>query len=163
MLSGAILFNHESPRRGLGFVTRKITRGAAAIKLGQESELHLGDLSPRRDWGFAGDYVEGMWRMAQQGAPGDYVLGTGVSHSVQDFVDTAFAHVGLDSADHVRVDLSINVRPSDAAELRADPSLAAERLGWTSDDHFRGAGGADGRRGPGGAGVAVRPRGSNTL
>jgi GDPmannose 4,6-dehydratase len=134
--SAAILFNHESPRRGLGFVTRKIARGAASIKLGLERELHLGDLSPRRDWGFAGDYVEGVWLMAQQSDPGDYVLGTGISHSVRDFVDVAFAHVGLDADDHVHVDHAINVRPSDAPELRADPSLAAERLGWRAKTSF---------------------------
>jgi GDPmannose 4,6-dehydratase len=127
--SAGILFNHESPRRSLEFVTRKITRAAAAIGLGRERELSLGNLDARRDWGFAGEYVEGMWLMLQRDEPDDYVLGTGQSHAVSDFVDAAFRHAGLDPAQHVRVDPA-NVRPAEIAELRADPSKAERELGW---------------------------------
>lgn len=124
-----ILFNHESPRRGLQFVTRKITATAARIKLGLESELRLGNLDARRDWGFAGDYVEAMWLMLQQETPEDYVLGTGVSVRVGDFVDLAFAELGLDPADHVVVDPQF-YRPADSQIALADPSKAKRQLGW---------------------------------
>jgi GDPmannose 4,6-dehydratase len=131
-----ILFNHESPRRGLEFVTRKITHGVAAIKLGHASELRLGNLDARRDWGFAGDYVEAMWRMLQQPEPDDYVVGTGVTHSVREFAEIAFAHVGLDWEDHVRVDPAF-VRPAEVDLLLADPAKASARLGWAPKVAFR--------------------------
>ncbi|HBE70955.1 MAG TPA: GDP-mannose 4,6-dehydratase [Planctomycetaceae bacterium] len=124
-----ILFNHESPRRGLQFVTRKITSTAARIKLGLETELRLGNLDARRDWGFAGDYVEAMWQMLQQETPEDYVLGTGVSVRVGDFVDLAFAELGLDPSDHVVVDPQF-YRPVDSQIALADPSKAKRQLGW---------------------------------
>jgi len=124
-----ILFNHESPRRGLEFVTRKVTDGAARIALGLASELHLGNLDARRDWGFAGDYVDAMWRMLQQPAPDDYVIGTGVMHSVRDLVEIAFARVGLDPAAHVVEDPAF-YRPAEVEKLCADASKAHEVLGW---------------------------------
>ncbi|MCK6541024.1 MAG: GDP-mannose 4,6-dehydratase, partial [Anaerolineales bacterium] len=99
-----ILFNHESPRRGVEFVTRKVSDGVARIKLGLARTLKLGNLDAKRDWGFAGDYVDAMWRMLQQPNPADYVIGTGVTHSVRDLVDLAFRHVGLDYRDHVVTD-----------------------------------------------------------
>jgi GDPmannose 4,6-dehydratase len=124
-----ILFNHESPRRGLEFVTRKISHGVAAIKLGRASELRLGNLDAQRDWGFAGDYVDAMWRMLQQPEPDDYVVGTGATHSVREFAEVAFAHVGLNWKDHVRVDPAL-VRPAEVDLLLADPAKARTRLGW---------------------------------
>ncbi|KPK06311.1 MAG: GDP-mannose 4,6-dehydratase [Gemmatimonas sp. SG8_28] len=124
-----ILFNHESPRRGLEFVTRKVSDGVARIKLGLASELRLGNLDAHRDWGFAGDYVDAMWRMLQQPEPEDYVVGTGVSHSVRDLAQVAFAHVGLDWQDHVRVDQQL-VRPAEVDHLLADPHKARTNLGW---------------------------------
>ncbi|MEA2348801.1 MAG: GDPmannose 4,6-dehydratase, partial [Thermoleophilaceae bacterium] len=133
--SAGILFNHESPRRGPEFVTRKITRAVAAIKLGDQSGLQLGSLDARRDWGFAGDYVKAMWLMLQRADPVDLVIGSGASHSVGDFVDAAFAYAGLDPADHVSLDPDY-VRPAEIAELRADPSRAREELGWTATTGF---------------------------
>jgi GDPmannose 4,6-dehydratase len=124
-----ILFNHESPRRGLEFVTRKISHGVASIKLGQASELRLGNLDARRDWGFAGDYVDAMWRMLQRPQPDDYVVGTGQTHSVREFAELAFAHVGLDWQDHVRVDPAL-VRPAEVDLLLADAAKARARLEW---------------------------------
>ncbi len=127
--SCGILFNHESPRRGETFVTRKITRAVAQILLGNQNKLYLGNLDARRDWGFAGDYVEAMWAMMQQETPADYVIGTGESHSVRDFAETAFAHVGLNWADYVKVD-SRYYRPAEVDDLRADASKARDVLKW---------------------------------
>jgi len=124
-----ILFNHESPRRGKEFVTRKITDAVARIKLGWEKELRLGNLEARRDWGFAGDYVEAMWLMLQRPTPGDYVVATGESHSVQEFVELAFAHVGLNWRDYVRQDPDL-MRPAEVDHLIGDPSKARTQLGW---------------------------------
>src|SRR5205814_1734585 len=124
-----ILFNHESPRRGREFVTRKVSDGAARVKLGLQRELRLGNLDAKRDWGFAGDYVDAMWRMLQQPTPQDYVIGTGVAHSVRDLVEVAFAHVGLDWRKHVVVDPKF-IRPAEVDLLLADPSKAKQELGW---------------------------------
>src|SRR5918997_5385572 len=121
--SSGILFNHESPLRGLEFVTRKVTDGVARIKLGLAREIRLGNLDARRDWGFAGDYVEAMWRMLQQPRPQDYVVGTGTTHSVRELVETAFGHVGLDWKKHVRTDPKF-VRPAEVDLLQADASKA---------------------------------------
>jgi GDPmannose 4,6-dehydratase len=131
-----ILFNHESPRRGLEFVTRKISDGVARIKLGLESELRLGDLEPRRDWGYAGDYVRAMWEMLQREQPADYVVATGEAHSIREFVDLAFARVGLDPADHVRVDERY-LRPAEVDHLVGDASRARAELGWEPEVSFR--------------------------
>jgi GDPmannose 4,6-dehydratase len=125
-----ILFNHESPRRGIEFVTRKVTDGVARIKLGMAREIRLGNLDARRDWGFAGDYVEAMWRMLQQPQPQDYVVGTGVTHSVRELVEAAFGHVGLDWKKYVKTDPKY-VRPAEVDLLQADPSKARRELGWT--------------------------------
>jgi len=125
-----ILFNHESPRRGIEFVTRKVTDGVARIKLGLATELRLGNLDAQRDWGFAGDYVDAMWRMLQQPEPRDYVVGTGVTHSVRQLVEIAFAHVGLDWRRHVVQDRRF-VRPAEVDLLLADPSRAKSELGWS--------------------------------
>lgn len=124
-----ILFNHESPRRGLEFVTRKITHGVAKIKLELAKELRLGHLASRRDWGFAGDYVEAMWRMLQQDQPDDYVIATGQSHSVQDVVNHAFAAVDLDPAPYLRIDQTL-FRPAEVENLIGDASKATRVLGW---------------------------------
>ena len=124
-----ILFNHESPRRGETFVTRKITRAAAAIRLGLREKLYLGNLEARRDWGFAGDYVEAMWRMLQQDRPDDYVIATGKSHSVRELLAAAFGHVGLDWQRHVEIDPRY-YRPAEVDELCGDMSKARARLGW---------------------------------
>jgi GDPmannose 4,6-dehydratase len=132
-----ILFNHESPRRGLEFVTRKITRSATKIKFGLEKELRLGNLQARRDWGFAGDYVRAMWLMLQQDQPDDYVIGTGKTHTVQDFVEVAFKHVGLDWHDHVIVDPKF-LRPAEVDLLLADYTKARTRLGWHPQVTFEG-------------------------
>jgi GDPmannose 4,6-dehydratase len=134
-VSVGITFNHESPRRPPAFVTRKVTRAAAAIKLGLEREVLLGDLDAHRDWGYAGDYVEAMWRMLQQDAGDDYVVATGRTHAVRDLVDVAFAHVGVDPGEHVRVDHEL-VRPEAGAERRGDPARARERLGWEPTTPF---------------------------
>jgi GDPmannose 4,6-dehydratase len=124
-----ILFNHESPRRGLEFVTRKVTDGVARIKLGLADHLSLGNLDAHRDWGFAGDYVRAMWTMLQQEQPDDYVIATGQSHSVRQLVETAFAHVGLDWQQHVRVDPTL-LRPAEVDHLVGDASKARNVLGW---------------------------------
>jgi GDPmannose 4,6-dehydratase len=127
--SCGILFNHESPRRGETFVTRKITRAVAQILLGVQKHLYLGNLDARRDWGFAGDYVEAMWAMLQQDEPSDYVIGTGESHSVREFVEAAFTHAGLDWREHVKLDPKY-YRPAEVDDLRADASKARHVLGW---------------------------------
>jgi GDPmannose 4,6-dehydratase len=130
-----ILFNHESPRRGMEFVTRKVTDGVARIKLGLATELRLGNLDAQRDWGFAGDYVDAMWRMLQQPEPKDYVIGSGVTHSVGDLVRVAFAHVGLDWQQHVVQDPKF-YRPAEVDLLLADASRARDELGWTPTTSF---------------------------
>jgi GDPmannose 4,6-dehydratase len=132
-----ILFNHESPRRGLEFVTRKVTDGVARIKLGLADALALGNLDAQRDWGFAGDYVRAMWLMLQQDAPDDYVIATGVSHSVQELVETAFGHAGLDWQKHVRTDPKY-LRPAEVDHLIGDSSKARRVLGWQPDVDFAG-------------------------
>jgi GDPmannose 4,6-dehydratase len=130
-----ILFNHESPRRGHEFVTRKITDGVARIKLGLASELRLGNLQAKRDWGFAGDYVRAMWLMLQQEQADDYVIGTGQTHSVEEFVRVAFDHAGLDWQAHVVVDPQF-YRPAEVDLLLADPSKAKACLGWEPEVSF---------------------------
>jgi GDPmannose 4,6-dehydratase len=130
-----ILFNHESPRRGIEFVTRKVTDGVARIKLGLATELRLGNLDAKRDWGYAGDYVDAMWRMLQQPTPQDYVIGTGVCHTVRELVETAFGHVGLDWRTHVVTDPRF-IRPAEVDLLVADPSKAKAELGWTPTVDF---------------------------
>jgi GDPmannose 4,6-dehydratase len=125
-----ILFNHESPRRGREFVTRKVSDGVARVKLGLAKELRLGNLAARRDWGFAGDYVEAMWRMLQQPAPDDYVVATGESHSVQELVETAFRVVDLDWRQYVREDPAL-LRPAEVEHLIGDAAKARRVLGWT--------------------------------
>jgi GDPmannose 4,6-dehydratase len=131
-----ILFNHESPRRGIEFVTRKVTDGAARIKLGLAKELPLGNLDARRDWGYAGDYVDAMWRMLQPPTPQDYVIGTGQTHTVRELVEIAFGHLGLDWQNHVRTDPRF-LRPAEVDALQADPRKAARELGWTPTTDFR--------------------------
>jgi GDPmannose 4,6-dehydratase len=131
-----ILFNHESPRRGLEFVTRKVTDAAARISLGLQRELRLGNLEARRDWGFAGDYVDAMWRMLQQASPDDYVVGTGETHSVRQLCEVAFAHVGLDWQKHVVQDERF-FRPAEVDVLVADSTKARARLGWVPTVPFR--------------------------
>jgi GDPmannose 4,6-dehydratase len=128
-VSNGILFNHESPRRGENFVTRKITMGVAAIKQGREKELRLGNLEAKRDWGYARDYVEAMWRILQQDQPGDYVVATGETHSVREFCEEAFGCVGLDWKDFVKVD-SKYFRPAEVDLLLGDASKARRELGW---------------------------------
>lgn len=130
-----ILFNHESPRRGIEFVTRKITDAVARITLGLDTEVRLGHLDARRDWGYAGDYVDAMWRILQQDEPSDYVVGTGISHSVRDVVEIAFRHVGLDWQQHVVVDPSLK-RPAEVEALVADPTRARSELGWSPTVSF---------------------------
>jgi GDPmannose 4,6-dehydratase len=130
-----ILFNHESERRGLEFVTRKVTHGVAAIKLGLADELALGNLDAERDWGYAKDYVEGMWLMLQQDVPDDYVIATGEAHSVRELVDIAFDHVRLDPGDHVRIDPKY-LRPAEVEHLVGDASKAREKLGWEPRTSF---------------------------
>ena len=124
-----ILFNHESPRRGREFVTRKIAEGVAKIKLGQAKELRMGNLDAKRDWGFAGDYVEAMWRMLQQDEADDYVVGTGETHSVEEFIEKAFGHVELNWKDYVVQDEAF-MRPAEVDLLLSDPSKAKAKLGW---------------------------------
>lgn len=131
-----ILFNHESERRGLEFVTRKVTDGAARIKLGLATELRLGNLDAKRDWGYAKDYVEAMWLMLQQDEPDDYVVGTGETHSVQELVDLAFSHVGLNWQDYVVLDPAF-VRPAEVDLLIGDPSKAHRKLGWKPKTSFQ--------------------------
>lgn len=130
-----ILFNHESPHRGIEFVTRKISDGVARIATGLSSELRLGNLDAKRDWGFAGEYVKAMWLMLQEREPDDYVIASGVSHSVRDFVDLAFREVGLNWEDYVKVDERF-IRPADVPELRGDASKAWEKLGWRAEVPF---------------------------
>ena len=132
-----ILFNHESPRRGLEFVTRKVCHGAAQIKLGLAHQLQLGNLEARRDWGFAGDYVEAMWRMLQQKAPDDYVVGTGETRSVRELCQVAFGYLGLDWEKYVTVDPKL-IRPAEVDLLVSDPRQAREKLGWQPSVSFEG-------------------------
>jgi GDPmannose 4,6-dehydratase len=132
-----ILFNHESPRRGLEFVTRKVTYGAAQIKLGLAHDLHLGNLDARRDWGYAGDYVRAMWLMLQQDRPDDYVVGTGETHSVRELCEVAFGHLGLDWEEYVVVDPEF-YRPAEVDLLVSDPTKAGEVLGWKPEVSFEG-------------------------
>jgi GDPmannose 4,6-dehydratase len=134
--TSGILFNHESPRRGLEFVTRKITNHVARIKQGLTDTLALGDLDPQRDWGFAGDYVEAMWAMLQQSSPEDYVIATGETHSVQEFCEIAFSHVGLNWQDHVVQDQRF-MRPAEVDLLIGDPAKAKAELGWEPKTSFR--------------------------
>jgi GDPmannose 4,6-dehydratase len=133
--SSGILFNHESPRRGLEFVTRKISHGVARIALGLDRELRLGNLDAQRDWGYAGDYVRAMWLMLQQDQPGDYVVATGQTHSVRRFCELAFAYAGLDYRDYVVVDERF-FRPAEVDLLVGDPSRAREKLGWKPEVSF---------------------------
>jgi GDPmannose 4,6-dehydratase len=131
-----ILFNHESPRRGLEFVTRKVSHSVARIKLGLQHGLKMGNLEARRDWGFAGDYVEAMWLMLQQEKPQDYVIATGVTRSVRDLLEAAFSHVGLDYRSYVEVDPSL-LRPAEVEHLHGDSSKAARELGWKPKTSFQ--------------------------
>jgi GDPmannose 4,6-dehydratase len=131
-----MLFNHESPRRGLEFVTRKVTDRVARIKLGLADTLPIGNLDAHRDWGFAGDYVRAMWLMLQREKPEDYVIATGISHSVGELVEIAFEHAGLDWRKHVLVDPTL-LRPAEVDHLLGDPSKAREELGWTPTVNFR--------------------------
>jgi GDPmannose 4,6-dehydratase len=132
-----ILFNHESPRRGLEFVTRKVTDGVARIKMGLADHLNLGNLDACRDWGFAGDYVRAMWLMLQQSQPDDYVIATGESHSVRELVQIAFDHVNLDWQRYVRLDPKF-LRPAEVDHLVGDPSKARTALGWRPAVDFAG-------------------------
>lgn len=124
-----ILFNHESPRRGIEFVTRRVSHGVARIKLGLQAKLRMGNLDVERDWGFAGDYVRAMWLMLQQDAPDDYVIATGLTHTVRHLVELAFTHVGLDYRQYVEIDPSL-LRPAEVYHLRGDYTKAQQRLGW---------------------------------
>jgi GDPmannose 4,6-dehydratase len=133
--TNGILFNHESPRRGETFVTRKVTRAVARIKAGLQDKLFLGNLDARRDWGYAPDYVEAMWLMLQADDPEDFVIATGATHSVREFVEAAFEHAALDWEPHVEIDPRY-FRPSEVDELLGDPSKAAERLGWRAKVSF---------------------------
>ena len=126
---GGILFNHESPRRGETFVTRKIANAAARIKRGLQDKLYMGNLDAKRDWGYAPEYVEAMWLMLQQDEPEDFVIGTGETHTVREFLELSFAHLGLDWRDHVEID-SRYLRPAEVEALQADPSQARTRLNW---------------------------------
>ena len=132
----AICYNHESPRRGENFVTRKITLAASRIKAGQQSTLSLGDLDAARDWGYAGDFVNAMWLMLQQEVPDDYVLATGVSHTIRELLDTAFSHVGLQWENYVKIDERFN-RPADACQLLGNPASAEADLGWKRSVDFQ--------------------------
>jgi len=127
--ANGILFNHESPRRGETFVTRKITRGIARILAGKEKYLYMGNLDARRDWGFAPEYVECMWKILQQEEPEDFVIGTGESHSVREYLETAFSYAGLDWEEHVRIDPRY-FRPTEVEDLIADAGKSREKLGW---------------------------------
>ena len=131
-----ILFNHESPRRGETFVTRKIARAVAHIKAGLQKKLYLGNLDAKRDWGYAKEYVEAMWMMLQQDSPDDYVIGTGETHSVREFVEEAFSHVDLDWREFVDFDARYN-RPAEVDALLADPSKARRQLGWSHQTGFK--------------------------
>jgi GDPmannose 4,6-dehydratase len=136
--SSGILYNHESPRRPLDFVTRKVARAAAAISLGLEREVVLGDLDAHRDWGYARDYARAMWLMVQQDEPDDYVVATGVAHSVRELVECAFEHVGLDWREHVRVDEALVRGKAELYDLVGDPSKALRQLGWSPTLDFEG-------------------------
>jgi GDPmannose 4,6-dehydratase len=131
-----MLFNHESPRRGLEFVSRKVTNGVARIKLGLDDSLPMGNLDAQRDWGFAGDYVRAMWQMLQQDQPDDYVIATGISHSVRELIEIAFGRVGLDWRKHVRVDPAL-LRPAEVDHLLGEPTKAKKQLGWTPAVNFK--------------------------
>lgn len=131
-----ILFNHESPRRGLEFVTRKVTDGVAKIKLGQATELRMGNLDAQRDWGFAGDYVDAMWRMLQQDTPDDYVVATGETHTVKELVQLSFERAGLDWEKYVVIDPAF-IRPAEVDLLIGDPKKAKDKLGWTPTTSFQ--------------------------
>jgi len=133
--TSGILFNHESPRRGLEFVTRKITHTVAKIKLGRVNELRLGNLDAKRDWGFAGDYVDAMWRMLQQDSPDDFVVCTGETHSVREFCEVAFGHLGLNWEDHVVIDEAF-MRPAEVDLLVGDGAKARDQLGWEPKTSF---------------------------
>jgi GDPmannose 4,6-dehydratase len=133
--ASGILFNHEGPRRGLEFVTRKVTHGAAAIKLGLQEELPLGNLDAERDWGYAKDYVEAMWLMLQRDEPDDFVIATGKAHSVRELVRIAFDHVGLDPEEHIRIDPRF-LRPAEVEHLIGDASKARDKLGWEPRTSF---------------------------
>ncbi len=135
--SSGILFNHESPRRGLEFVTRKVTHGVARIKNGLDRELFLGNLDAQRDWGFAGDYVKAMWAMLQREEPDDFVIATGQTHSVRELCEVAFSAAGLDWQDHVKIDPAF-LRPAEVDLLVGDPSKAQSTLGWKCDVDFYG-------------------------
>ncbi|MGG1314820.1 GDP-mannose 4,6-dehydratase [Cohnella laeviribosi] len=130
-----ILFNHESPRRGVEFVTRKVTQAVARIKLGLQKELRMGNLDAKRDWGFAGDYVKAMWLMLQQEQPDDYVIATGETHTVEELVQIAFSHVGLNWQDYVVIDPKF-IRPAEVDLLLGDPSKAKKKLGWKLEVGF---------------------------
>jgi GDPmannose 4,6-dehydratase len=131
-----ILFNHESPRRGKEFVTRKVTDGVARIKLGLQKKLKLGNLDAQRDWGYAGDFVEAMWLMLQQEQPDDFVIATGIKHSVRELVDLAFGHVGLDPNEHVEIDQAL-MRPAEVNHLLGDAAKAHKKLGWRPRVDFK--------------------------
>lgn len=135
--ASGILFNHESPRRGLEFFTRKVTDGVARIALGLSDSLYLGNLEAKRDWGYAGDYVRAMWLMLQQPEPGDYVIATGEAHSAREFVARAFARIGLDPEPYIKLDPRL-LRPADVDHLVGDPGKAREELGWSTDVTFDG-------------------------
>ncbi|MFT7622328.1 MAG: GDPmannose 4,6-dehydratase, partial [Myxococcota bacterium] len=130
-----ILFNHESERRGETFVTRKITRAAASIKLGLQDKLYLGNMDAKRDWGYAPDYVEAMWRMLQTDEPDDFVIATGETHTVREFVQKSFAHLGMDWEPYVEIDPRY-FRPTEVELLLGDPTKAKEKLGWEATTSF---------------------------
>lgn len=132
-----ILHNHESERRGLNFVTRKISSSVARIRSGKQDKLHLGNMDARRDWGYSPDYVRAMWLMLQQDEPDDYVIGTGETHSVKEFVEAAFAYVGLDWERYVVSGTAAHMRPGEVNLLRADPGKAKQKLGWEPEVRFR--------------------------
>jgi len=136
-ISSGILFNHESPRRGETFVTRKITKAAANIRLGRQDKLYLGNLDAKRDWGFAGDYVDAMWRMTQQDTPDDYVVATGETHTVKEFLHEVFDYAGLNVDEHVEIDTRL-YRPHEVPLLLGDPSKAKEKLDWEPTIRFKG-------------------------
>ena len=135
-ISSGILFNHESPRRGPNFVTRKISRGVANIKMGKQEKIFLGNLDAKRDWGYAPEYVEAMWKMLQQDEPDDYVLATNESLTVKEFLVESFSHVGLNWEDHVEIKEQL-FRPAEVDELRGDPAKAKEKLGWEPKTTFK--------------------------
>jgi GDPmannose 4,6-dehydratase len=135
-VSSGILFNHESPRRGETFVTRKITQAASKIKMGLQDKLYLGNLHAKRDWGFAGDYVEAMWLMLQQTEPDDYVIATGETHTVEEFLHEVFEYAGLDVNEYVEIDERL-FRPHEVPLLLGDPAKAKEKLGWEPRVKFK--------------------------